>query len=79
MTVLEGYPMAQKGLAGRALRLSLYSGVTGGLAIHDGNIGFLLNEPITLTILALSVVAAIAGFRREKQRVADEEVEDQGD
>ena len=50
-----------------------------GLAIHDGNIGFLLNEPITLTILALSVVAAIAGFRREKQRVADEEVEDQGD
>jgi putative tricarboxylic transport membrane protein len=30
MTVLEGYPMARKGLAGRALRLSLYSGVIGG-------------------------------------------------
>ena len=50
-----------------------------GLAIHDGDVGFLLHEPITLTILALSVVAAIAGFRHEKQRVADEEVEDQGD
>jgi putative tricarboxylic transport membrane protein len=32
MTVLEGYPMAQKGLAARALRLSLYSGVIGGFA-----------------------------------------------
>ena len=34
MTVLEGYPMAQKGLAGRALRLSLYSGVIGGFVEH---------------------------------------------
>ena len=50
-----------------------------GLAINDGDVGFLLHEPITLTILALSVVAAIAGFRREKQRVADEALEDQGD
>lgn len=32
MTVLEGYPMAKKGLAARALRLSLYSGVIGGFA-----------------------------------------------
>ena len=32
MTVLEGYPMAQKGLAARALRLSLYSGVIGEFA-----------------------------------------------
>jgi putative tricarboxylic transport membrane protein len=36
-----------------------------GLAIHDGNVGFLLEEPITLAILALSIVTAVVGFRRE--------------
>lgn len=31
VTILDGYPMAQRGLANRALRISIYSGVIGGI------------------------------------------------
>jgi len=39
-----------------------------GLAIHDGDITFLFGEPITLTILALAVITAVLGFRRESSQ-----------
>lgn len=50
-----------------------------GLAINDGNPAFLLHEPITLVILAMSVLTAVAGFRNEKGRVEAERLEDMGD
>jgi putative tricarboxylic transport membrane protein len=72
MTVLEGYPMAQKGLAGRALRLSLYSGVTGGLvstiififfatSLAWVGLWFGPGEMFAVGILGLSIIGSFVG------------------
>ena len=72
MTVLEGYPMAQKGLAGRALRLSLYSGVIGGFAstlififfaTSLAWVGLLFGpgEMFAIGILGLSIIGSFVG------------------
>jgi putative tricarboxylic transport membrane protein len=72
MTVLEGYPMARKGLAGRALRLSLYSGVIGGFASSLIFIFFATSlawiglkfgpgEMFAIGILGLSIIGSFFG------------------
>ncbi len=72
MTVLEGYPMARKGLAGRALRLSLYSGVIGGFASSFMFIFFATSlawiglkfgpgEMFAIGILGLSIIGSFFG------------------
>jgi putative tricarboxylic transport membrane protein len=71
-TVLEGYPMAQKGEAGRAMAMSLFSSFVGGIigcvimifaspAISKTALEFGPVEMFSLAIFGLSVVISISG------------------
>lgn len=71
-TILEGYPLAQKGEAGRALAMSLFSSFTGGLMgvaimtflspqVSKMALKFGTAEYFSLAIFGLSVIISISG------------------
>ncbi|WP_047042825.1 tripartite tricarboxylate transporter permease [Vibrio mexicanus] len=72
VTAFDGYPMAQKGLAGKALALAAYSSFTGGTlsaimllvaapALASVSLSFQSSDYFALMVLGLSAVAAFAG------------------
>jgi len=71
-TAFDGYPMAKKGEAGRALGLAAFSSVTGGLLslvvfivatplLAQVALSFRPQEYFALTVFALSMLASISG------------------
>lgn len=71
-TVLEGYPMAQRGEAGRALAMALFASFTGGLTgalimtflspmISHVALEFSTVEYFALAVFGLSVIVSISG------------------
>jgi len=71
-TVLDGYPLAQQGKAGKALKAAIYGSVIGeffsdlvliSVAVHIANIAlkFGPNEKFSLVFFALSTIAIISG------------------
>ncbi|QFT09630.1 tripartite tricarboxylate transporter permease [Vibrio sp. THAF190c] len=72
VTAFDGYPMAQKGQAGKALALAAYSSFTGGTlsaimlliaapALASVSLSFQSSDYFALMLLGLSAVAAFAG------------------
>ncbi|NWK18178.1 tripartite tricarboxylate transporter permease, partial [Vibrio parahaemolyticus] len=72
VTAFDGYPMAQKGQAGKALALAAYSSFTGGTlsaimllvaapALANVSLSFQSSDYFALMLLGLSAVAAFAG------------------
>lgn len=72
VTAFDGYPMAQKGMAGKALALAAYSSFTGGTlsaimllfaapALASVSLSFQSSDYFALMLLGLSAVAAFAG------------------
>lgn len=72
VTAFDGYPMAQKGMAGKALALAAYSSFTGGTlsaimllvaapALAKVSLSFQSSDYFALMVLGLSAVAAFAG------------------
>ncbi|EGU36051.1 tricarboxylate transport membrane protein [Vibrio sp. N418] len=72
VTAFDGYPMAQKGQAGKALALAAYSSFTGGTlsalmlliaapALATVSLSFQSSDYFALMLLGLSAVAAFAG------------------
>lgn len=72
VTAFDGYPMAQKGQAGKALALAAYSSFTGGTlsaimlliaapALASVSLSFQSSDYFSLMLLGLSAVAAFAG------------------
>lgn len=72
VTAFDGYPMAQKGQAGKALALAAYSSFTGGTlsaimllfaapALAKVSLSFQSSDYFALMLLGLSAVAAFAG------------------
>ncbi|WP_114785794.1 tripartite tricarboxylate transporter permease [Vibrio tetraodonis] len=72
VTAFDGYPMAQKGKAGKALALAAYSSFTGGTlsavmlllaapALASVSLSFQSPDYFALMLLGLSAVAAFAG------------------
>ncbi len=71
-TVLEGYPIAQRGEAGRALSMALFASFSGGLTgalimtfmspvISDVALEFSTVEYFALAVFGLSVIVSISG------------------
>lgn len=72
VTAFDGYPMAQKGQAGKALALAAYSSFTGGTlsaimllvaapALAQVSLSFQSSDYFALMLVGLSAVAAFAG------------------
>ncbi|MCL9780571.1 tripartite tricarboxylate transporter permease [Vibrio sp. S4M6] len=72
VTAFDGYPMAQKGMAGKALALAAYSSFTGGTlsaimllvaapALASVSLSFQSSDYFALMLVGLSAVAAFAG------------------
>lgn len=72
VTAFDGYPMAKKGMAGKALALAAYSSFTGGTlsaimllfaapALAKVSLSFQSSDYFALMVLGLSAVAAFAG------------------
>ncbi|MDW6003880.1 tripartite tricarboxylate transporter permease [Vibrio mangrovi] len=72
VTAFDGYPMAQKGQAGKALALAAYSSFTGGTlsaimllfaapALASVSLSFQSSDYFALMLVGLSAVAAFAG------------------
>ncbi|GLT17794.1 tripartite tricarboxylate transporter TctA [Vibrio zhanjiangensis] len=72
VTAFDGYPLAQKGLAGKALALAAYSSFTGGTlsavmllfaapALASISLSFQSSDYFALMLLGLSTVAAFSG------------------
>lgn len=72
VTAFDGYPMAQKGQAGKALALAAYSSFTGGTlsaimllvaapALATVSLSFQSSDYFALMLMGLSAVAAFAG------------------
>ncbi|WP_347059639.1 tripartite tricarboxylate transporter permease [Blastococcus sp. HT6-30] len=71
-TVLDGYPMTQKGLAGQALSVSLFASVAGGLIgglllalfappLADVALNFGSAQYFAVAILALTIIGSLGG------------------
>lgn len=80
-TALDGYPMAQKGEAGRALGIAAVSSVTGGLLslivfiiaaplLAKVALSFRPQEYFALTLFGLSMLAAISGKSAPRNLIA---------
>ncbi|HFQ5344428.1 TPA: tripartite tricarboxylate transporter permease [Vibrio vulnificus] len=75
VTAFDGYPMAQKGQAGKALALAAYASFTGGTlsaimllvaapALATVSLSFQSSDYFALMLVGLSAVAAFAGKRQ---------------
>src|SRR3546814_17000842 len=81
MTVLDGYPMAQRGEAGRALGMSVFASFLGGLLgligmvalslpISKAALAFGPSEMTAMMVFALSLVSVLGGRNAIKGFVA---------
>lgn len=80
-TALDGYPLAQKGEAGRALGIAAISSISGGLMslvifiiaaplLADIALSFRPQEYFALTLFGLSMLAAISGKSAPRNLIA---------
>ncbi len=83
VTAFDGYPMAQKGQAGKALALAAYASFTGGTlsaimllfaapALAKVSLSFQSSDYFALMLVGLSAVAAFAAKRPSHQGMDDD-------